>query len=169
MKISSSSKRRSPVAWPLALTAVLAIAGHAQAQAPVRDYVDAGSYLRGDAEIEAWYGLRHRLRTEFDQICGDTFCEGEYSNIESLRFLCSVDRTSGLIGQCVWVFAGSQEEIDPASGRVQVQARSWRCEVPLAPRTTVEALLSGLARDPALHTPLPGTSRSIYDGLIDCL
>lgn len=169
MQSTSSSNRHPPIAWSLALAAALAFTGQTQAQAPVHDYVDAGSYLRGDAEIEAWYGLRQRLRTEFDEICGDTFCEGEYSNLESLRFLCSVDRASGLIGQCVWVFAGSQEAIDPASGRVQVQARSWRCRAPLAPGTSMEALLSGLSRDSALHAPLPGTQRSIYDGLIDCL
>lgn len=137
--------------------------------AAAAEYVDAGSYLRSDAEYEAWYRVVHGLRRDFDDICGDTFCEGEYSNLESLRFVCSVERVSGVIAQCVWVFAGSQEEIDPATGRVQVRARSWRCKAPLTPRTTIEALLAALDGDAPLRAPLPATQRSIYDGLVDCL
>lgn len=147
-------------------TALIAVCTPAAAAA---EYVDAGSYLRGDAEYEAWYRVMHGLRRGFDDICGDTFCEGDYSNLESLRFVCSVDRVSGIIAQCVWVFAGSQEQIDPATGRVKIVARSWRCKSPLAPRTTMEALLAALDGDSPLRAPLPATQRSIYDGLIDCL
>ncbi|SFK32350.1 hypothetical protein [Lysobacter sp. cf310] len=169
MQKHDSHPRRPWATCGLALAAWLAFAGHAKAAGPVYEYVDAGSYLRNEATVQVWYGLRQRLREEFDQICGDTFCEGEYSNIESLGFLCSANRVNGLIGQCVWVFAGSQEDIDPANGRVQVQARSWQCSIPLAPRTTMEALLSIAGADSALHAPLPGTQASIYDGLIACL
>ncbi|WP_082576605.1 hypothetical protein [Lysobacter sp. Root604] len=167
-KQDSYQRRRSASCW-LTLTAMLAFASHAEAEGRVYDYVDAGSYLRNEAAVQVWHGLRQRLRVEFDQICGDTFCEGEYSNIQSLGFLCSADRASGLVGQCVWLFAGSQEEIDPASGRVYVQARSWQCQIPLAPRTAMEALLSLSDADSVLHAPLPGTQASIYDGLMACL
>ncbi|NUO75402.1 MAG: hypothetical protein HOQ32_05245 [Lysobacter sp.] len=153
----------------IAIAALTASLFAVSVPAAAAEYVDAGSYLRSDAEYEAWYRVVHGLRRGFDDICGDTFCEGEYSNLESLRFVCSVERVSGVIAQCVWVFAGSQEQIDPATGRVQVQARSWRCKAPLTPRTTIEALLAALDGDAPLRAPLPGTQRSIYDGVIDCL
>lgn len=132
-------------------------------------FVDIDSYLRTDAELNGWYELRYQLRRNFDDICGDTFCEGDYSNIESLRFRCSVEQSSGVIGRCVWVFAGSNEEIDPATGTIQVTPKVWRCRAPLAPKTTASALLGALAGEQPLHARLPGALVSIYDGLVDCL
>ena len=161
--------RPSALACLLGPAMLVAFASEASAASPQYDYVDAASYLSSDAEIEAWYRLRQRLRVQFDDICGDTFCEGDYSNIESLRFTCSVDRASGRIGQCVWVFAGSQEYIDPIGGRVQVEARSWRCKAPLAQGTRMEALLFALAGESPLYAALPGTQGSVYDGLVECL
>jgi hypothetical protein len=58
------------------------------------DYVDISSYLTSDADINAWYSITSQLRKNFDDVCGDTFCEGDYSNIESLDYRCSVDRTT---------------------------------------------------------------------------
>lgn len=132
-------------------------------------YVDMWSYLRTDAQIDAWYTLTRQLRHNFDDICGDTFCEGDYSNIESLRYLCSVNSTTGRMGQCVWVFAGSYEDVEPATGKVAVQSQVWRCRTPLVPGTTVDGFLAALAGDEPLYAALPQTDRTIYDGLIDCL
>ncbi|WP_157511092.1 hypothetical protein [Frateuria sp. Soil773] len=140
------------------------------ARPPLRaEYVDAASYLTGDADIEAWYTLVDRLRRNFDDVCGDTFCEGDYANIQSLSYRCSVEKHSGVIGRCVWVFAGSVEEIDPERGRVLVDARHWRCRSPLARPTRIQDLLAALSGPRPLHAPLPGTGRSLYDGLVDCL
>ncbi|RNF86139.1 hypothetical protein [Montanilutibacter psychrotolerans] len=132
-------------------------------------YTDVGSYLVDEASIEAWYTATHRLREQFDDICGDTFCEGDYSNLQELRYTCSVDRVSGILGQCVWGFAGSIDEVDPYNGRVLVDARAWQCVTPLAPRTTVAQLITVFAGGSPLYALLPGTDRSIYDGLVDCL
>ena len=131
-------------------------------------YVDASSYVSGDAQIEAWYGMRRQLRRDFDLICGDTFCEGDYTNIEALRFQCSVHRVSGRIGMCVWSFAASDEVVEPRSGKITVQGRHWQCRTPLAPGTTLEGLLAAVADGSPLYATLPG-GRSIYDGLVDCL
>ncbi|WP_242110713.1 hypothetical protein [Luteimonas aquatica] len=132
-------------------------------------YVDAIDYLRSDAELEAWDTLRRNLKRNFDDICGDTFCEGEYGNIESLGFRCSVLRDRGRIGGCVWVFAASNEEIDPASGAIAVDKGFWSCQAPLAPGTGIHALLRALQGGAPMDAPLPGSTRSLYDGLIDCL
>ncbi|NVI96887.1 hypothetical protein HV824_01945 [Myxococcus sp. AM009] len=132
-------------------------------------YVDVSAYLTSEADIEAWYQLSASLKRNFDDICGDTFCEGEYSNIESLRFRCSVNALTGRMGQCVWVFAASNEEVDPATGAVTVDAQTWACQVPLAPRTTMQQLLAALAGTSPLYATLPRTQTTIYEGLGDCL
>lgn len=138
-------------------------------EAPPR-YVDVYGYFSSDAQYEAWYTLTTQLRRDFDAICGDTFCEGDYSDIESLRLGCSVERASGRIGRCVWVFAGSSSpEVDADSGRIHVQAHVWRCRLPLAPQTTMDTFLQALSGPSPLYAPLPGTTTSIYDGLTDCL
>lgn len=137
--------------------------------APAAIYTDVGDHLSDEAQINAWYEMLYHLRENFDDICGDTFCEGDFSNIYALRFKCSVEQASGVIGRCVWVFAASNEEIDAATGKIQVTSKVWRCRTPLARKTTVPALLGALAGERPLYATLPGTSRSIYDGLSDCL
>lgn len=147
--------------------AFAATAAHAQTAPP--EYVEAGSWVRTDADVEAWYTLLANLRRNFDDICDDTFCEGDWSNIQALRFRCSVEMTTGAIGRCVWVFAASNEEVDPATGRIAVDTHTWRCRVPLARGTTLPGLLAALAGDEPLYAPLPRGTASIYDALIDCL
>lgn len=144
-------------------------AAQVEPQAAASNYIEVGGYLRSEAEINAWYELLYRLRENFDEICGDTFCEGDYSNIQALRFVCSVEAGSGVLGQCVWAFAASHEEVDVATGRVAVAPKAWRCRAPLARKTTVQALLGALTGARPLYETLPGTTRSIYDGLADCL
>jgi len=132
-------------------------------------FVEEYEYFTTDAQYEEWFALTTALRSDFDAICGDTFCEGDYSNLQSLSFDCSVERASGRIGRCVWIFAGSYEEISPASGAITVNARTWNCPTPLAPRTTMAELLAALDVSHPLQAPLPRTQTTVYDGLTDCL
>jgi hypothetical protein len=135
-------------------------------------YVDARHYPDNEQGWDRFLDLEGRLERDFDYICGDTFCEGEYSNIQSLRFRCSVERLSGIMGECIWTFAGSYEEIDPDNGRVQVDAPTWQCRAPLRPGTSIErfyAALNGSRPMDTIDATLPGTTQSIYDGLADCL
>jgi hypothetical protein len=160
-----------------AILATIALAMAAAATAPARadaglrpgSYVDASAYLHTDDGIDAWWMLRYGLHRNFDDICGDTFCEGEYSNIQSLRYVCSVHRRSGRIGSCGWSFAASDESVAPRDGRISVQTPAWLCLSPLATGTTIEALLDALQGEAPLYAALPGTSRTLYDGLVDCL
>jgi hypothetical protein len=157
---------------PLLATIVLGIAAahplHA-AGPSTRAYVDVYEYFTSDAQFEAWFTLRAGLEADFDNICGDTFCEGDWSNITPLRLRCSVQLGSGRIGHCVWSFAASNEEIDPRGGAIGVDTLTWRCALPIAPHTTIDALLAALAVDEPLYAPLPGGTASIYDGLAECL
>ncbi|WAS90776.1 hypothetical protein [Nannocystis punicea] len=152
----------------LAAAVPFAALGATPAEA-VCGYVDASDYVQGDAQIDAWYSMLSELKQDFDDVCGDTFCEGDYSNIESLGYRCSVHQASGRIGQCVWMFAASSEEIDPETGEVLAEPHFWRCPTPLAPDTTIEELLAAVAGQSPLYAPLPGSDLSIYDGLVDCL
>lgn len=132
-------------------------------------YVEAGAVLRTDAEVEAWYGITSQLRRQFDEICGDTFCEGDYSNLQPLRFQCSIDARSRHVGACTWSFAGSQESIDPATGGITSQPGFWQCHMALAPQTNLDRLFLALDTPQPLYARLPGTERTVLDGLIDCL
>ncbi|WP_234022897.1 hypothetical protein [Sorangium cellulosum] len=134
-------------------------------------FVDAESYFTSSAELDAWYGLLRELYDDFDVLCGDTFCGGEYTNYKPLRLRCSVEEHAGTIGSCVWVLAASNEEIVPSTGEVEVDARSFLCEMPVAPETPVVDLVEALSasRARAINTALPGTDRSLYDGLVECL
>lgn len=150
----------------IGLSALVAGQAHAQSRS---HYVDVASYLDSDAEYEAWLHLRLQLRQNFDDICGDTFCEGEYSNIHSLRYLCSVHQASGRIGTCGWSFAASDESIATTTGRITSQPVAWFCVSPIVRGTTIEALLDALQGDEPLYATLPMSARTLYDGLIDCL
>jgi len=134
-------------------------------------YVEAGSYFTEPADIDAWYSLTRALKADFDHICGDTFCEGDYSNYQSLGFRCSIEQGSGQLGQCVWSFAASQDEIDAATGKVTVAGEIWSCPMPLEDDTSASDFLSVLSSsdEQPLFTPLPGSELSLYDGLVDCL
>jgi len=153
----------------LALSAGVAVAG-GQAHAQLRaQYVDVAAYLDSDAQYEAWVHLRRQLARNFDDICGDSFCEGEYSNIRSLRYTCSVRRSSGRIGSCGWAFAASEESVVATTGRIESASAAWLCASPVVRGTTIEALLDALQGDKPLYATLPMSGRTLYDGLIDCL
>jgi hypothetical protein len=133
-------------------------------------FVDARYYFHEPEAIDAWYALTATLRQNFDDVCGDTFCEGDYSNYESLGFRCSVDQR-GVIGSCAWLFAASTDEVVPETGEVLVNWRNWRCTLPVARGTRVNDLVKRLtnAGDTPLFVSLPRTTSSLYDGLVDCL
>ncbi|AMP14405.1 hypothetical protein [Collimonas pratensis] len=152
----------SPVlAFGLSLCTVLATA------AP--EYVDAVNYPANEQGWEAFYGLERRLVKDFDDICGDTYCEGEFSNLQALRYRCSVRQADSLIGECVWTFAGSNAAIDGATGKVTVDARTWACRTPLAPQTPIATFYSALSVARPILATLPATATTIHEGLSNCL
>ncbi|HUB89029.1 MAG TPA: hypothetical protein VMA74_04780 [Dyella sp.] len=133
-------------------------------------YVEMQDYLPTWQEQDAWWNTRYSLKREFDDVCGDTFCSGEYTNIEALNYRCSVNTSTGLIGECVWVFAASEEEVDPNSGKVVVKPRVWQCVSPLAPSTSAQELAVALANNRGpMQVTLPRTRTNLHESLIDCL
>jgi hypothetical protein len=148
----------------LALLSLVAVPAIAQ----TTPYVDAVDYPGNGLGWEAFRDLERRLERDFDQICGDTFCEGEYSNYMPLRFRCSVELATGLIGQCAWTFGASEISVESSNGQLQVDARTWTCPTQIPAGLTLPAFYKALHVDHPLFVPLPG-GQPIYDGLIDCL
>ena len=148
------------------LLCLVAQAVHAQDR-----YVDARLYPDQTAGWERFRSVERALVAGFDDVCGDTFCEGEYYNLRAMRLRCSVERASGQLAGCVWTFAGSNSSV-LSDGRIDVDVRSYACALPLAAGTSLEHLLQSLEAVPprdSIDVPLPGTSISIYDGLTGCL
>ena len=57
-------------------------------------YVDILDYSKTDQG--AWYDTIHALNAQFNQECGDTFCEGDWSNLVPLTFGVEVTSQSHL-------------------------------------------------------------------------
>ena len=153
----------------LCVAGTLAFSATPAAAVAAAGYVDAVHYPGQEQGWDVFHDLERRLQRNFDDICGDTICEGEFSNMQALRYRCSVLMADGTMGECVWVFAGSNAEIDATTGMVMVDARTWACRTPLAAQTPVATFYSALAGDRPLHAALPGTRTTIFEGLVDCL
>lgn len=136
------------------------------AGAPGR-FVDAIEGL-GDDDRLRFVATRHALSARFDEVCGDSFCEGEFSSFAPLGLRCSVDPATGELGACVWAFAAASPNVAASTGRVSHDRAAFTCPLPVS--GTMTDLLTALedADDP-LFTPLPGAGASINDALIDCL
>ena len=128
-------------------------------------YVQIQDFGPNGAE-DAWYGITSTLNGQFNNVCGDTFCEGDFSNLTPLRLFCSVTSKQGQIHDCAWTFTAAQHEIDPKTAAVALDAVTYQCHfVPATTGTKLIALLQGSSD--ALHLALPGMG-SIYDTLGDC-
>lgn len=156
--------RAFPGRW---LLCALLLAGTAQA-APV--FVDARDYPDPATGRGRFLAAERMLVRGFDDICGDTFCEGQYYNLWAMRLRCSVERATGVVASCVWTFAGSETWVQK-DGRIDVDHGTYACTLPLAPATRLEELLQvwQASGHEAIDAPLPGTTTSVYDGLTDCL
>ena len=98
------------------------------AHAAPAGFVDARTFFKAEPAYDA--GLRALVK-QFDDICGDTFCEGEFDNLTSLGIDCAIDSVTSAVGSCKWTFAGSYADIDAASGGVAVTHAVKVCDLPL--------------------------------------
>jgi hypothetical protein len=144
--------------------------GEAALAAPAPPFIDLSDYLLRTQHSTARLGaLERMLRDAFDDICMDTFCEGDYGNLTPLSWRCSVS-LEGAVQQCLWVIAGSAEFVDAGTGDVEVDGRVATCAIPV--RGSAEELLDTLLAEgdvPILNRRLPGVDSSVYDSLSDCL
>jgi hypothetical protein len=135
--------------------------------ADVEDY-----YLeRNEDAFWTWRGIFTTLAKDFDDVCGDTFCEGDYSNLQPVRLRCSVNVATGNLRDCAYVFAGSYESVNTSTGTIKVNAKTFSCHVPVSgiPLQSFVDTLTAAGSEPPLRRTLPGKQGSIYDSLVGCI
>lgn len=148
---------------------LVASAGVQPADAHPGRYVDLVDYPDKEANWDRFYALQDHLGAEFHDLCGDTYCEGAYSNHVLLQFRCSVWRATGTVHACALVVGAGNLDVDTPTGRVLPDSRAWVCAAPLGADTPVEMLQAALERRGALLRPLPGSFFSLHDALSNCL
>lgn len=132
-------------------------------------YLDARAFLSTPAQQASWTQALTKIEGEFNDVCGDTFCGGDYSNLTSLDLTCSVTSKAGDVHDCVWTFGGSSELVQPQTGGLTISKPSFQCH--FTAKTTVSKMLATLnaaGTDRAIQRPLAGGTTSIYDALGDC-
>ena len=131
------------------------------------DYADLFQVL-GPRDLERWVAVRTKLRAGLDRACATSTCAG-YSDLATVQVTCSASIARHTMRECAWVVGGSVDAIDGATGAHLGDARAITCTLPT--RVTTSAFLDALdgAGDAAFDTPLPGTGRSLHDGLVSCL
>lgn len=128
-------------------------------------YVDAVETLPTREDRARWYGMIRALEKEFNDICGDTLCEGQYADIVPMFFRCSAAKATGELRSCIWVFGEAQWDLDATTGAVTVPDRRVAvCTIPVA--GTAAALVDAIH---GLGDRPPGTSTSISEALAGCL
>lgn len=132
-------------------------------------YVDLADYPTEYAQWAAYQDLRRRLQSNFDNVCGDTYCEGEFSDIQALRFRCAVAVATGTVSHCGWAFAASDLDVDPASGEIQGRQPVWLCRLPVPAGIPVERFFAAMAGDRPLFRVLPGATSTFHEALGECL
>jgi hypothetical protein len=134
-------------------------------------YVDISDYLAGSPDQERLFGLIQRLRRNFDEVCGDSFCEGEYTHLEPMALRCPVSVASGRIKECVYSIAANRESIHQRSGVIHAQQKFFHCPlaVTATPRQLLDALMDPAATAPPLERRLPDGGHTINDALRACL
>ncbi len=145
---------------------------------PAGPFISVAEYASRPDAVFDWRTLDDQLKSlkrQFEFICGDTFCEGEYSNLAAMEFNCSVQKNGPGIADCVWSFAGSYARVNAGDGSVRVKARFYHCHVPF--EGGVEQLKDFLVKASAegsgyvgLHdTVIPGSSgKTLMDVLGAC-
>ena len=116
------------------------------------------------------------INQQFADICGDTFCAGDLSNLTPLDFTCSVRIADHKIMGCLWTFAGTYTEIDTHTGAMRPHTQNYHCDLALTGspselttflRTASQGGESGY--DGLTKVSLPGASHTLYQALIKCL
>lgn len=120
-----------------------------------------------------FHDLHFWLVYEFEDICRDFFCRGAYDNYHPLRMSCVVERVPDTIHACRFSVAASRDHVDPHDGRLRTEVRHWECPLPLPPGLPVAAFYAATdwqsGSSGRLFNPLPGSGRSMFDILRDCL
>lgn len=132
-------------------------------------HVDLIDYPGPEANWERAYALEAALTREFNALCADTWCEGDYSNYRVMEFRCAVLAHRGTVQRCVWVIAASELRVQAGTGQLEVDNGRWTCRLALQPGIPVEDFHASLEAPGGLTGPLPGLDHGLFEVLPDCL
>ncbi|MBD3828411.1 MULTISPECIES: hypothetical protein [Stenotrophomonas] len=162
--------------WPrLCLVVLLGLCLAAPLQAAGPRFIDLAARVGPDesADDTAYHELNRWLMLEFNDLCEDFFCEGAHDNYRPLRLACVVDTRDDTLTQCRFPVSASRDHIDPDTGALRTEVLHWLCPLPLPRRLPVATFLAAMDWQPDssghLFNPLPGTGRSMFEFLRDCL
>ena len=156
----------------ITLTLVTTVfAGNSPRQTSTPKYTDSFSYVvasKNHVLVNKYDKMRDVLDNEFNRICGDTFCEGEYGNIVSIDLICSVVPTTGQIKTCLWTLGGTTQAVNENTGKVE-KGHLFECS--FSPKMTIQKMVNTITNiDYDLEDSiLPGMKESLYDMLTGCL
>lgn len=136
--------------------------------------ISAETYLtkKGQSYLQRYTNASNRLADDFNLICGDIFCQGQFGQVLPLPMRCFVDSENGQIANCVWAFGRSSVWIGRNS-EVQTDGKVFFCE--FKPDLTVEAFILTIenarvsGQTPYLSLPIPGVPGNLVSVLSACL
>ncbi|APR81283.1 Hypothetical protein A7982_06630 [Minicystis rosea] len=129
-------------------------------------YQEIADYFNDHGDPGFWFGTRRNVAEAFDASCASTYCQGEWSHITALRFVCSTNQETGEVKSCRFTFAASNPTVNE-NGHVGGPRKILQCKIKThGPAAALEAALSG--SDP-LHATLPGSGTTIASQLDSCL
>jgi hypothetical protein len=146
---------------------------------PVQAFNDVYQVVEG-AQATQFQSALKALDDGFNEVCGDTFCEGDFSNIQSLGVTCSMNTATQQLVQCTWAFAGAAPQVNPETGIIDTSyqmMKACRIDVKNVPLQDFMDTINGVTRRidangmPAIgiDAMFVGKSHSIYDQLVDCI
>ena len=144
------------------------------------NFVDGWTYFDAAAPASfsslAFEKAKRALASQFEAVCGDTFCSGPFSNLTSLGLDCSFHAASGQVGECVWTFAGSSAKVAPDTGRIAIHKRIFECAIGIQGSANEVIEFFNAASDPGSsgsdglrNVPVPGTGVDLMATLRRCL
>jgi hypothetical protein len=131
-------------------------------------YVEASDYYATAANQAKWTASYAALKLGFDTICGDTFCSGDFSDLQSLDVSCAITKSTGNVRSCAWTFGGSYTLV-AKTGELALTTKTWSC--PLAVTGSLAQLITVLTSanvDDGVHRALPG-GVAAYDSIAGCV
>ncbi len=127
--------------------------------------------LSNPDSYHVWKG-ESSLIEQFNIICGDTYCEGDYSNLTPMAFDCSVNPETMQVLSCLWLFAGSHTEVNAKTGNISHNKKFFSCDLGFKGNTSDLVAYMKAVQKPSFggwDTKIPGTNSTIQDVLGKCL
>ena len=117
----------------------------------------------------------------FDEVCDDSWCKSEFSGLNPLGLLCTIETEPKMIRNCTWSFGAVETTVEPNTGAISRKEKITHCpvleNVPLNDLMnyfkTLRKLGAKNTENSVSIAPLavkaPGINKSMTDILNECL